>query len=103
MSDRLGAQWADTLDPKDSLSGMWIARQARQAAAGGEDIGVGAGGDVDVFSGQSLGERQAAADARVNAIPDISQSDAKDLLKQEGLTEQDVHLGDAPTHKMPVL
>jgi hypothetical protein len=103
MSDRLGAQWADTLDPKDSLSGMWIARQARQAAAGGEDIGVGAGGDVDVFSGQSLGERQAAADARVNAIPDISQSDAKDLLKQEGLTEQDVHLGDAPTHKLPVL
>jgi hypothetical protein len=42
-------------------------------------------------------------DAQRAAIPDISQNDAKDLLKQEGLTEQDVHLGDAPTHKLPVL
>jgi hypothetical protein len=103
MVDRLGAQWADTLDPKNSLSGMWLARQARQANAAGTDQAVGAGGDIDVFSGQSLEDRQAAVDARVNAIPDISQSDAKDLLKQEGLTEQDVHLGDAPTHKLPVL
>jgi hypothetical protein len=103
MVDRLGAQWADTLDPKNSLSGMWLARQARQSNAAGTDQAVGAGGDIDVFSGQSLEDRQAAIDARVNAIPDISQGDAKDLLKQEGLTEQDVHLGDAPSHKMPVL
>jgi hypothetical protein len=103
MVDRLGAQWADTLDPKDSLSGMWLARQARQSNAASIDQAVGAGGDIDVFSGQSLEDRQAAIDARVNAIPDISQGDAKDLLKQEGLTEQDVHLGDAPTHKLPVL
>jgi hypothetical protein len=103
MVDRLSAQWADTLDPKNSLSGMWLARQARQANAAGTDQAVGAGGDIDVFSGQSLEDRQAAIDARVNAIPDISQGDAKDLLKQEGLTEQDVHLGDAPSHKMPVL
>jgi hypothetical protein len=103
MVDRLGAQWADTLDPKNSLSGMWLARQARQSNAAGTDQAVGAGGDIDVFSGQSLEDRQAAIDARVNAIPDISRTDAKDLLKQEGLTEQDVHLGDAPTHKLPVL
>jgi hypothetical protein len=103
MADRLGAQWADTLDPKNSLSGMWLARQARQANAGGTDQAVGAGGDIDVFSGQPLEERQAAIDARVNAIPDISQTDAKDMLKQQGLTEQDVHLGDAPSHKLPVL
>jgi len=32
MTDRLGAQWADTLDPKDSLSGMWaLAAQPRSA------------------------------------------------------------------------
>ncbi len=31
------------------------------------------------------------------------QSEAKDLLKREGLTEQEVHLGDAPSHKLPVL
>jgi hypothetical protein len=103
MVDRLGAQWADTLDPKNSLSGMWLARQARQANAAGTDQAIGAGGDIDVFSGQSLEDRQGAIDARVNAIPDISQDDAKDLLKQEGLTDRDVHLGDAPTHKLPVL
>ena len=28
MVDRLGAQWADTLDPKNSLSGMWLGRRA---------------------------------------------------------------------------
>jgi hypothetical protein len=48
-------------------------------------------------------QRQNVIDAQRNAIPDISQSDAKDLLKQEGLTDQDVHLGDAPSHKLPVL
>jgi hypothetical protein len=104
MADRLGAQWADTLDPKNSLSGMWIARRAREAAAGGEDIApVGGDGEVDVFSGQSLDERQQIADARRAAIPDISQADAKLMIKQEGLSESDIHLGDAPTHKLPVL
>jgi hypothetical protein len=104
MADRLGAQWADTLDPKNSLSGMWIARRAREAAAGGEDIApVGGFGEVDVFSGQSLDERQQIADARRAAIPDISQADAKLMIKQEGLSESDIHLGEAPTHKLPVL
>jgi hypothetical protein len=103
MTDRLGAQWADTLDPKDSLSGMWALRRSREAQAGGDLDAVGAAGDLDVFSSEPLQQRQDVIDAQRNAIPDISQSDAKDLLKQEGLTEQDVHLGDAPTHKLPVL
>jgi hypothetical protein len=103
MVDRLGAQWADTLDPKDSLSGMWALRRSREAQAGGDLDAVGAAGDLDVFSSEPLQQRQDVIDAQRNAIPDISQSDAKDLLKQEGLTEQDVHLGDAPTHKLPVL
>jgi hypothetical protein len=100
---RLGAQAADTLDPKDSLSGMWLARRAREANAAGLDQAVGAAGDLDVYSSEPLEQRQAVLDARRAAIPDISQTDAKDLLKQEGLTEQDVHLGDVPTHKLPVL
>lgn len=100
----LGAQAADTLDPKDSLSGMFIGRRAREASAGGEDIApAGGAGDLDVFSGQPIEERQQVADARRAAIPDISQDDAKALLKQNGLTETDVHLGDQDTHKLPVL
>src|SRR6202167_3261809 len=103
MVDRLGAQWADTLDPKDSLSGMWALRRTNEAIAGGDAAAVGAGGDVDVYSGVSIADQQKVIDTQRAAIPDISQNDAKDLLKQEGLTEQDVHLGDAPTHKLPVL
>jgi hypothetical protein len=99
MVDRLGAQWADTLDPKNSLSGMWIARQAAQGIAGGNvahdyDIGV----DADTAMRLDAINEKAKA-----AIPDISRDDAQGLLKQEGLTEQDVHLGDAPSHKLPVL
>jgi hypothetical protein len=100
---RLGAQAADTLDPKDSLSGMWFARRAREANAAGTDQAVGAAGDLDVYSSEPLEKRQAVLDAQRAAIPDISQGDAKLLLKQEGLTEQDVHIGDQETHKLPVL
>jgi hypothetical protein len=102
MADRLGAQWADTLDPKNSLSGMWLARQARQSIAGGEDL---AAFDVDAgqVEGQSVPSQKDSIAAARDAIPDISQTDAKGLLKQEGLSEQDVHLGDAPSHKLPVL
>jgi hypothetical protein len=99
MVDRLGAQWADTLDPKNSLSGMWLARQAAQGIAGGNiahDYDVG----VDADTAMRLDAINEKAKA---AIPDISRDDAQGLLKQEGLTEQDVHLGDAPTHKLPVL
>jgi hypothetical protein len=99
MVDRLGAQWADTLDPKNSLSGMWIGRQIAQGSAGGNaahdyDVGV----DADTAMRLDAMNEQAKA-----AIPDISRDDAQDMLKQEGLTDQDVHLGDAPTHKLPVL
>jgi hypothetical protein len=99
MVDRLGAQWADTLDPKDSLSGMWLLRRAREGTAGGfmahdYDVGV----DADSAMRLQAIDQQARA-----AIPDITRSDAQDLLKQEGLSDQDVHLGDAPTHKLPVL
>ena len=100
---RLGAQAADTLDPKDSLSAGLLLRRSREAAAGGDLEAVGSGGDLDVFSGQSLEDRQGVIDAKRAAIPDISQGDAKLLLKQDGLTEQDVHLGDQETHKLPVL
>ena len=99
MVDRLGAQWADTLDPKNSLSGMWIARQAAQGIAGGNiahDYDVG----VDADTAMRLDAINEKAKA---AIPDISRDDAQGMLKQEGLTEQDVHLGDAPAHKLPVL
>jgi hypothetical protein len=100
---RIGAQAADTLDPKDTLSGMWLARRAREANAAGTDQAVGAAGDLDVYSSEPLEQRQAVLDAKRAAIPDINQSDAKLLLKQEGLTEKDVHLGDQETHKLPVL
>jgi hypothetical protein len=100
---RLGAQAADTLDPKDSLSGMWLARRAGEANAARTDQAVGAAGDLDIYSSEPLEQRQAVLDAQRAAIPDISQGDAKLLLKQEGLTEKDVHLGDQETHKLPVL
>ncbi len=103
MVDRLGAQWADTLDPKDSLSGLWIGRQIAQGIAGGEfDTG-----GLDVNTGfntpEQIEQAEQVRQADLRAIPDISRGDAQELLKQEGLTEQDVHLGDAPTHKLPVL
>lgn len=103
LGGRLGAQAADTLDPKNSLSGMWLWRRAREADAAGVDQGPGMHGEVDVFGGQSLEEQQAVSDARRAAIPDIGRDDAKLLLKQEGLTEQEVALGEAPSHKLPVL
>ena len=103
MVDRLGAQWADTLDPNDSLSGMWIGRQIAQGVAGGEfDTG-----GLDVNTGfntpEQLEQAEQVRQADLQAIPDISRVDAQDMLKQEGLTDQDVHLGDAQSHKLPVL
>jgi hypothetical protein len=80
-----------------------LVRQARLAHAGGEDLAVGAGGDVDVFSGTSLEDQQAVLDRQKAAIPDVSKEDAKALLKQEGLSESEVPLGAADSHKLPVL
>jgi hypothetical protein len=96
---RLGAQAADTLDPKDSLSGVYIGRRIREGIAGGF-----AAHDWDgVGTPEQQMALQGIEESTRSAIPDISQGDAKLLLKQEGLTEQDVHLGDQETHKLPVL
>jgi hypothetical protein len=96
---RLGAQAADTLDPKDSLSGMYIGRRIREGIAGGY-----AAHDWDgVGTPEQQMALQGIEESARAAIPEISQGDAKLLLKQEGLTEQDVHLGDQETHKLPVL
>lgn len=99
LSGRLGAQAAESLDPKNSLSGMYIGRRIREGIAGGYAVHDwdGAGTPEQQMALQGIDESARAA------IPDISQGDAKLLLKQEGLTEQDVHLGDQETHKLPVL
>jgi hypothetical protein len=102
LGESLGAQAADALDPKDSPSAMWLLRRAREASAGGTDLAVGAGGDVDAYSGQSLEERQAVVDAQRAAIPDTSIDDAKARIKQEGLEGQ-LKLPDQPSVKSPVL
>jgi hypothetical protein len=102
LGDRLGAQAADALDPKDSLSGMWVARRLREAHAGGEDLAVGSAGDLDVYSWDSLQARQDAIDAQRAAIPDTAIDDAKARVKQEGLEGQ-LKLPDQPSIKSPVL
>ena len=82
---------------------MRLIRSAREAHAGGEDQAVGQYGEADVYSGVPLETQQSVIDSQKASIPDISQSDAKALLKQESLSESDVPLGDAPSHKLPVL
>jgi hypothetical protein len=99
LSGRLGAQAAETLDPRDSLSGVYIGRRIREGIAGGY-----AAHDWDgVGTPEQQMALQGIEESARAAIPDISQGDAKLLLKQEGLTEQDVHLGEQETHKLPVL
>ena len=82
---------------------MRLIRSAREAHAGGEDQAVGQYGEADVYSGVPLETQQSVIDSQKASIPDISQSDAKALLKQESLSESDVPLGDAASHKLPVL
>lgn len=103
LGESLGAQAKDSLDPKNSLSGMYILRRMREENAGGGNIGVpGAGGELDVFSGQPIEERQAASDAFRAAVPETSIADAKSRVKQEGL-EQHLKLPEQPSIKSPVL
>lgn len=102
LGERLGAQALDAVDPKDSLSGMWFFRRAREANAGGLDQAVGQNGEVDVFGGQSLEEQQRVVDRNRAAIPDTSMSDAKARVKSEGL-EGHLKLPDQDTIKTPVL
>ena len=103
MTDRLAAQAADTIDPKNHISAGYLFRRAREAIAGGDNLAPGMNGEMDVYSGIPLEQQQANYDAQRAAIPDISSADARAMLKQEGLSESDVHLGDAPSHKLPVL
>lgn len=103
LGESLAAQAADALDPKNSLSGMYLFRRAREENAGGGNIGVpGAGGELDVFSGQPLEERQVASEAFRAAVPDTAIADARARVKQEGL-EGHLKLPDQPSIKSPVL
>lgn len=102
FSGQLGAEWANTLDPKNSWSGGFIFRRLREAGAGGLDQAPGMNGEVDVFSGQPLEEQQTVYDARRAAIPDTPIEEARARVKQEGL-EKDLRLPDQPSIKSPVL
>jgi hypothetical protein len=102
LGGSLAAQAADALDPQDSPSAAWLFRRAREALAGGMTEAVGAAGDLDVYSVQSLEERQAAIDASRDAIPDTSIEDARKRVTEEGLDGK-VHLPDQPSIKSPVL
>ena len=98
---QLGAEWANTLDPKDSLSGGYIFRRMREAAAGGADLTGGT--DIDgTMTPDQLEQREQLRQAQVDAIPDTSIDDAKARVKQEGL-EKDIRLPDQPSIKSPVL
>ncbi len=100
--DFVGATAKDALDPKNSLSGMWLFRRLREAHAGGDDLAVGSNGEIDAFGGQSIEEQQAVIDRQRAAIPDTSIEDAKARVKQEGL-EGHLKLPDQPSIKSPVL
>ena len=98
---QLAAEWADTLDPKNSLSGGYIVRRFREAAAGGADLTGGP--DIDgTMSPDQLMERERVRQAQVDAIPDTPIEDAKARVKQEGL-EGHLKLPDQPSIKSPVL
>ncbi|MGY3393431.1 hypothetical protein ACVWW6_006022 [Bradyrhizobium sp. USDA 3311] len=96
---QLTAEWANTLDPKNSLSGSYIYRRIREGIAGGytPHDWDGVGTPEQQMALQDIEQR-----AR-DAIPDTSIEDARARLKQEGL-EKDVHLpADQPSIKSPVL
>lgn len=100
--DMLAARAKDALDPKNSLSGMWIFRRLREAHAGGEDL-ASSGGEYDPYAGTMPSpEVQAAFEARRAAIPETSIADARARVKQEGL-DGHMHLPDQPSIKTPVL
>jgi hypothetical protein len=97
LGERLGAQ------ARDSLTSLDLFHQARLENAGGTNIGVpGAGGELDVFSGQPLEQRQAASEAFRAAVPDTAMADAKARVKQEGL-DGHLKLPDQDSIKSPVL
>jgi hypothetical protein len=95
---QLTAEWANTLDPKNSLTGGYIVRRLREGAAGGFAAHDYDGVGTPEQQMQLLAIDQAARDA----IPDTPIEEARARLKQEGL-EKDVHLPDLPSIKSPVL
>ncbi|MDI1346241.1 MAG: hypothetical protein PSV22_19390, partial [Pseudolabrys sp.] len=98
LSERLGAEAMNALDPQSSMSTMQIGRRLRSAAAGGG--GAGFAPPVDLPYPVDLDT--AAQDAAKAAVPDTSIEDAKARVKQEGLEGQ-LPLPDQPSIKSPVL
>lgn len=97
LGARLGAQALDAIDPKNSLSGMYLLRRAREGIAGGF-----APHDFDELPGMpGLQAQDIVAQARA-AIPDVSIDDAKARVRQEGL-DGHLHLPASATIKAPVL
>jgi hypothetical protein len=96
LPEQIGARASQTIR---ELPAVQIVRAAREGIAGGfaphDWDGVGT-------PEQQMGLQDIESQARTQ-IPDISQSDAKDMLKQEGLSESDVPLGNPGSHKLPVL
>lgn len=96
LGDRLAAQAAQ------SLPSLRVFQTLREAAAGGEDIGLGANPEGDLVVPEAAAARQAEFAARRAAIPDISIDDAKARVKQESL-EGHLTLPNQSSIKSPVL
>jgi hypothetical protein len=95
LSGQLAAEWANTLDPKNSLAGGYLFRRAREATAGGLPAPWNLSPDDPDLNEQIIRESRAA-------IPDTSIDDARARVKQEGL-DGHLHLPDQPSIKSPVL
>lgn len=95
LFDRVSAEAADTLDPKNSPSGMLFVRRGREGAAAGNSA---------PFQLPEMGSQQQVdlAQSAAAAVPDTSIDDARERVKQEGL-EKHLRLPDQPTIKSPVL
>jgi hypothetical protein len=102
LGERLGAQALDALDPKDSPSGMWLFRRAREAQAGGQFDTGGLDTNTGFNTPEQLEQAEQVRQADLAAIPDTSIADAKARVKQEGL-EHSLNLPDQPNIKSPVL
>lgn len=109
LGERLGAQAMDTLDPKNSLSGLYLARRVREGIAGGnvphDWDGVGTPEQQ-----MALQDNDRAARAKIPDVEIAPQGTAEimDLgaaqrrVKEEGL-EKHLKLPDQPSIKAPVL
>ena len=98
LSERLGAEAMNALDPQSGMSAMQIGRRLRSAAAGGGGAGFAPPVDLPV----PMDLDTTTQDAAKAAIPDTSIEDAKARVKQEGLDGQ-LPLPNQPSIKSPVL